>query len=454
MKTRLAKSLSSLVLAAAISFTGMTTHAAEVSDNAYIGSTNICDTENWSIEDYADNIKDIYIMSYPEGADVIAEIVDGYLSDNEFVAAFGEMGGSAFLIVEEALHNVLEPSAAPILYESDTYFSRNSMPTIKQKSGYDDGAAAAVLMALYGCGHYNFYKDASLKDSQQSTLINEMTWNADKKTTIGEVTRTLRRYYSGTYGCTFQTKYTSDFNKMISILTNSLYMDAAPIIRIPAGNSYYYGVVSSIYESSEDDAESISIIDPRTGTYQSYTFDEFERLLFPSSQSIVWMSVYDRDNSTQAIEEMKSKYPSGNSYFTIDGGKYDGGEQCAGFARYVFHEVKGRMYTDSRSSNITGFGEQLRTIIDRDDYVFSGEPLTEETAKKYLLGISTGAYVRVEIINSKNPSYPWHSFAVLETSDNGIKFYEANVGGYDLIRITECTWAEFAQKYRLLFYVD
>ncbi len=405
------------------------------------------------IEDYADNVKDVYIMNYPEVANVITEIVDGYLSDNEFIAAFEKMGGSAFLIVEDTLHSAIEPTAAPIIYESDGYFSRNSFPTIKQKPGYDDGAAAAVLMALYGCGHYDFFKDTSLKDSQQNDLINEITWDENKKTTIGEVTRTLRRYYGGTYGRTFQTKHASDFNTMIRILENSLYMDSTPVIRIPDGNSYYYGVVSSIYDN--DELEEINIVDPRTGTYRKYTLEEFKAMLFKNSYSIVWMSVYDHDTSSQTIESLKSKYPSEKSYFTIDGGKYDGAQQCAGFARYVFHEVKGRMYTESRSPNIMGFGKQLCEIIDHDDNVFEGETLTEQTAKKYLLGISTGAYVRVEDISEyRDPLYPWHSFAVLETSENGIKYYEANVGGYNLIRITDCTWAQLADHYRLLFYVD
>lgn len=338
------------------------------------------------------------------------------------------------------------------LYESDTYFSINSIPTVKQKLGYDDGAAAAVLMALYGCGCYDYYKDASLKDSQQNTLINEMTRIANNRTTIGEVTRTLRRYYSGTYGRTFQTKYTSDFNEMIRLLTNGLYMNTAPIIRIPDGNNYYYGVVSSIYRSSEDDSEDISIIDPRTGTCLSYTFDEFKAMLFKDKYSIVWMSVFDHDTSNQTIEDLKIQYPSEKSHYYGDD---DNASQCAGFARYVFNKVKGRTYTSSRPINRTGFGTQLSSSTSIDDGVFSGAGLTAYVARKYLLGLSTGAYVRLEDISEyRNQEYPWHSIAVLETSENGIKYYEANVDGNGLVRIKERTWANFAQNYRLLFYVD
>lgn len=204
------------------------------------------------------------------------------------------------------------------------------------------------------------------------------------------------------------------------------------------------------------------------------THDEFEALLFNSSNNVVWMSVFDRDKSAQAIEKVKREYPASDNnktYFTYNGQrcashinctldvpcnciKIDGGKQCAGFARYVFAEVKGRIYTKCRNSgiSITGFGDQLSVKTESDDNIFSGEDLTAQTAKKYLLGLSIGAYVRVEEICDRE--YPYHSFAVLETSDTGITIYEANTDGHCLVKITSYTWSEFAEKYRLLFYVD
>ncbi len=466
MRNKTAKILSSFALAAMLTCTGAAAQAAEVADAEYIGAADICDTANWNIEDYANNVKDVYIMNYPEAADTIAEIVDSYLNDNEFAALYDEMGGSAFLIVEEAIHNALTPDAAPTVYESDGYFSRYSIPTIKQKSGYSDGAAAAVLMALYGCGYCNFPADVSSNDIKQNILISEITWNSNKQTTIGEVTRTLRRYYSGTNGLTFQTKYTSNFNEMIRMLTSSLEKDAAPVLRIPDGNSYYYGVVSSIYDN--DELEEVTIIDPREGTSRSYTLDEFKTMLFPNSQSFVWMSVYDRDNSNTAIEKVKSEYPS---YFTQTKGEckdhnvnhpensttckdFDGGWQCAGFARYVFYQVKGRLYSSSiDKANVTGFGERTNPNYLDWDNSFSGKDLNEQTAKQYLQGLPTGTYVRVE--TPRTSKYYWHSFAVLDTSDTGITIYQANYGGKCLVKISEYTWSKFAQAFpRILFYVD
>lgn len=448
MKSKMAKIISSFAMAAMISLAGMTAQAAEAVDEEYINVTDNCDTANWDIEDYADNIREIYKMDYPEAADVIDNIVDSYLSDDEFKTAFEKDGCSVFLSVEEMLNNTLEPKAAPAVYECNTYFSIHSIPKIKQKSGYGDGAAAAALMALYGCGYYNFYQDTSLIDSQQSTLIDEIAWDSNKRTTIGEVTRIIRKHYSGSSTHTYQTKYAGSFNSVMNLLKTSFSMDAAPVIRIPDENSYYYGVVSSIY--SEDDVETITIIDPRTGTSNEYSFDEFDAKLSPYYYSGIWMSVDVPDKSSQAIENVKKIYPE-NSHFS---GSYDGGEQCAGFARYVFKEVKGRTYTLSRNSNRTGFGTRL-SYSTTDDGVFSGIDITKDTARKCLQGLSTGAYVRVEDVSeNRNEAYPWHSFAVLETSENGIKYYEANVDGHNLVKITDCTWSELANHYNLLFYVD
>lgn len=469
MNKKITKRLLSGAIALALTCTNVVAQADKAILDDCISDIDICNKVNKNIEDYADNIKNIYIMNYPEGVDVITDIVDSYLRDYEFVKAFEKMGSSAFLIVEETLQNTFNPIASPMMYQSDTYYSTHSIPNIIQKTGYSDGAAAAVLMALYGCGYYDYFTDKSLKDSQQNSIINKITWDKNNKTTISEVTRVIRNYFSGKYGCTHQTKCTSNFNTMLSLLTTSLEMDGAPIIRIPDGNNYYYAVVSSVYEY--EDVQTITIIDSRTGTMHSYTFDEFDELIFPKSNSIVWMSVYAPDKSEGAINNVKTQYPEG-SYFSFSGNEcavhddncdyyggcscknWDGAIQCAGFARYVFHKVKGRLYSSSiDEANVTGFGNRNYNIALGRDKAFDGVSLTANTAKKYLQGLPTGTYVRVELKNSSS-SYPWHSFSVLETSNTGITVYEANVEGRCLVSINEYTWAQFANKYRLLFYVD
>lgn len=466
---KIIKKLFASAIALSLTCTGLVAQADKVIHSECINEMGIGEKVNWDIEDYANNIKNIYIINYPEAIDVITEIVDNYLKDNEFVKTFEEMGSSAFLVVEEELQNMFEPNVSPMIYQSDTYYSIHSIPSIKQKSGYSDGAAAAVLMALYGCGYFDYFTDTSLKDTQQNAIINKITWDTNNKTTISEVTRTIRNYFSGTYERTYQTRYTSNFNTMLSMLTTSLEMDATPVIRIPDGENYYYGVLSSVYEY--EDVQDITVIDSRTGIMCSYTFDEFDELIFPKSNSIVWMSVYAPDESEEAIANVKSQYPQG-SYFSDDGKEcavhdnncdyyggcscknFDGAIQCAGFARYVFNEVKGRAYSSSiGEANVTGFGNRNINIALGRDKAFDGVNLTANTAKKYLQGLPTGAYVRVELKNSSS-SYPWHSFSVLETSNTGIIVYEANVGGRCLVSINEYTWTQFANKYRLLFYVD
>lgn len=207
-------------------------------------------------------------MIYPEGAEVITEIVDSYLNDNEFAEQYERFGASAFAVVEDEIRKTLDPDAVPAMYASDTYYSMYNIPMIKLQTGYNDGASAAVLMALYSCGRYDFYKDVSSNVSLQNTLISEMKWDSGKKTTIGEITRTLRRYYSSSNG-TYQTKRASSYSDVYMSLVNSLYINAAPVIRIPNGSSYYYAVVSRITDGEDD--EYIYIIDPRTGTTKSYT---------------------------------------------------------------------------------------------------------------------------------------------------------------------------------------
>lgn len=449
---RTLKAVTADLMAVVISITSVATQAAKATNVGQPCGTDVCDTSIWSIEDYANNIKDVYIMNYPESAAIITEIVDGYLNDDEFVAGFEETGGSVFLVVEEALHNVLDNSElSPIVHEGDSYYSIYGMPLIKQQSGHDDGAAAAVLMALYGCGVYDDIKDIYGKYTQQNDIINNITWNSDNKTTISEVTRILRKYYAASDNTsatfTFQTTCSSKFYTMMSLLTYSLQIDGVSIVMIPNGNSYYYAVVEDIYDSSEDDTQNIAIINPCKGEREYYTFDEFEKLLFPKSTSIVWMSVFCVDKSGEAIESVKDKYPIGSTF----SGECDGGYQCAGFARYVFNEVKGRTYTSSiNEATVTGFGNRTTTSRLDHDTSFTGVELDEATAKKYLQGLSTGAYVRFRL-----KSDVCHSVAVISTSDSEIKVYQANMDNKNTVMITTYKWKDFVNTFRyLLFFVD
>lgn len=445
MKTKIAKIISSFAMAAVVSLSCIPAQAAQAAEDTYIDSTDI--TADWNINDYADNLREIYKIDYPEAADAIDNIIDDALNDAGFRAAYEKDGCSVFLSVEETLRYTLDPEASPAIYESNTYYSIYSFPKIQSKSGYGDGAAAAALMALYGCGHYNYFTD-KLYDAKQTALIDEIHWDSNKETTIGEITRIIRKYRGSSGTHSFQTKYSSSFSGVLNLLESSLALDATPVIKIPESSGHYYAVVQSIY--SEDDVDSITIVDPRTAASKSYTYAEFDALLSPYYYSGIWMSVDVPDNSAQAIAKVKSLYTEG-SHFS---GDYDDGWQCAGFARRVFFEIKGRKYTFCRPLNRTGFGKQLSSATDSDDWVFDGEDLTALSAKKYLLGLSVGTYVRLEVVNSKNPEYPFHSIAVLETTDDKIIFCDANSDGINTIKYRKLTWSDFAAKYRLLFYVD
>ena len=467
MNTKITKIISSFAMAAVMAVTGITAQAEGTDDHGHISVTDI--TADWDINDYADNIRESYKMDHPEAAEAIDNIVDDALSSAEFRAAYEKDGCSVFLSVEETIRHTLYPETSPAMYESNSYFSIYSFPYIKQKPGYNDGAAAAVLMALYGCGYYKKSTD-QLYDTKHSVLIDEINWDSNKETTIGEVTRVIRKYLGSSETHSVQTKYGSSFSEVLNLLEGSLLRNVTPVIRIPEGSGHYYAVVHSSY--SEEDVDSIGIVDPRTAEFKSYTYAEFDALLSPYYYSGIWMSVDVPDNSAQAIAALKSEYPSETSYFTQTKGKctdhnvyhpensttckeFDGGWQCAGFARYVFNKVKNRLYTSSISeANVMGFGNRMSNPRLDDNDSFDGDyELTAQNVKKYLLGLSAGAYIRVRVVGSTSP-YPWHSTAVLETTDDKIKFYDANSDGMETIRIAEWEWNKFASKYRPLFYVD
>ncbi len=466
MSIKLGKRILSFAAAAMLSCTSMAARATEVGDIEYVSTGGVDDTVNWDIDDYADNIKAIYKIDYPEQADVIDGIVDGFLTDSEFIGIFENIGGSAFLIVEDSLRHTLDPDTTPLFGDGDLYYTDNEIPLIKQKSGYDDGAAAAVLMALYGCGKYTYPNSDAFNNARQNALIDEISWDSNNETTIGEITRTMRRYFTGSNGFDFQTKYYTYkyYNDAIRALATGLSMNTAPVVRFSDGNRYYYGVVKQL----EFNEGYIRLIDPRTGTTHDIIFDDFETMI--NNNKGIWMSVYAPDKSEQAIEQVKSEYPAGKYYTKnkdvctyhndfdnpdrITCLEYDGGWQCAGFARYVFKQVKDRTYTSSRNSNITGFGKQnLNAEKIDDDDSFEGITLTEQSAKKYLQGLPTGTYVRVETPRTRD--YYWHSFSVLSTSDTDITIYQANYNGNCLVSIVPYTWSDLVKEFpRLLYYVD
>ncbi len=104
MKNKLVKTLSSLAMVAVLVCTSASAQAAEAAD------TGTADT--LSIESCAANIKSIYKARYPEQADVVDGVVDVILRDEVFIDIFEDEGAAAFQIIEDALHDALDPYSA------------------------------------------------------------------------------------------------------------------------------------------------------------------------------------------------------------------------------------------------------------------------------------------------------------------------------------------------------
>lgn len=118
---------------------------------------------------------------------------------------------------------------------------------------------------------------------------------------------------------------------------------------------------------------------------------------------------------------------------------YDNSIQCVAFAKYIFYNARGYKWSEGETiyKNVTN--------------------ITAETAKSALRFTYFGSYVLV-ISNNGNE----HSFAVLDTTDTGIKIYDANSQrprgngkNYEpcQVRMKTLTWQEFANQYRTIIKV-
>lgn len=133
------------------------------------------------------------------------------------------------------------------------------------------------------------------------------------------------------------------------------------------------------------------------------------------------------------------QYPDG-SYFTYDGKPCTDHDQCSwetecncvnfdraiqsmGFAKYVYFQVTGRHVSSENS-----------TEIDED--------ITGETAKSALMGVPQGTYIAVTQANG----VPHHMIAV-GTDESSITVYQANYGGGCVVRVSDYTWEDFADRF-------
>lgn len=111
--------------------------------------------------------------------------------------------------------------------------------------------------------------------------------------------------------------------------------------------------------------------------------------------------------------------------------KFDGGTQCAGFARYIYYLANGVKCTTAESSNKTTLNTSVNST----------------TAKNYLQGVPTGTYVRLRTSGGTQ-----HSVAVINTTANDITIYQANYGGLCKVSYVTYTWSDFVSRFPYLYY--
>lgn len=236
-------------------------------------------------------------------------------------------------------------------------------------------------------------------------------------------------------------------DRLIDCISYSLIYDTVPVIQIEDTSllSYYKGTnIGTHYlvvTCVDTLAECITVYDPNNNSSyfgrHTIDYDEFDNLLIKSG--VIWMSAFVNENRLQGLAKVMAEYPNG-SHFTYNSMacvshpnknhcsnciNYDNSTQCAAFARYVFDNTRSLNYLLDFEDRMTSFGSRTGEAL-TTDRGFTGEEIKSYTAKQYLQGLSTGAYVRVFAGSTG------HAISVLETSDDGLTIYHANSKSNDL----------------------
>lgn len=299
MKHKLSKTLTSLAMAAVLVCSNVTAAAAEAV-NAELSDT-------LSFEGCAANIRSIYKARYPEQTDIVDAVVDALTADEVFIGIFESQGASAFQIVEDSLHDALDPYTAPAAYDESFYYSDYYVPTIQQKEDNYCGVAS-IIMAVMGGGKK--FPDTSPEgiDKLQDEIARETgIYNKpDKGVVTGDMAAYLQKYFpANSMNCTYRakafTRLEDSFKHIDSYLQFAFMCNTLPIIRVeePRRLSYYpnnysgahYIVISSIdFETGE-----VWVVDPhydnRYFGRHLITLDEIKDLV-NSSNSDLWMCVF------------------------------------------------------------------------------------------------------------------------------------------------------------------
>lgn len=459
---RIFKRITALALAAVTAGAmglGAAAEADEPIDEEYIGGYTLEERVAWGIEDYAENTKTAFKLTYPEQEDVIDEIVDAIVSNDTFISIFEDDARAVFRIVEDSLRDALEPLPQPIAETDEIFYSKYNLTPIKQRNS-DYNAAAATLMALVGSGVSEYIGKNT--DTMQRNIYSNFNTNPQSGEVIRDITYLMWQKVPSTAGYAFQTNAfvttaANAFDNMLTRLKGSLSCDGIPIIKIDDTKylDYYKGtsLKNKFLVVTQVDilGECVTVYDPNDDSrYFGDHVIDFDRLefLFKKS-SVFWISGLAYDRAQAGLANVIKEYPAGtyfneskteactchswcNEESSCSCTKYDGSSQCAGFARWVYFNVRGIV-----PSNVN------RT------YCNYKSTRTDE-GKNILKGLSACAYVRV------TTNYTWnHSVSVISTSSSGIVIYHANWDSPCKVTYEYLSWTEFSNRFpKIEYYID
>lgn len=327
---RIFKRFTALALAAVTAGAMVLGAAAEVdelADEEYIGGYTLEERAAWGIDDYAENIKTVFKLTYPDEEDVIDDIVDAITESNVFAGLFEEDAREAFQIVEDSLRDALEPSAMPLVGDDERDFSKYDVSLIKQTAATDiDSAAAAATMALMGCGVNSQIDVKSKLNSDTSTNI-----------TIHKITNLLKKNKIDVSGFSYRTMAFTPKNNtvskegnLINCLSYALAYDTVPVIRVDNTKllGYYnntaltYPIYLAVTEV-DNQAECIRFYDPNNiSAYSGKHYLDFTavRDLLVGSK-VLWVSAFANEKRLVGLEQVMAEYPDGSYYNSRTDGK-------------------------------------------------------------------------------------------------------------------------------------
>ena len=202
------------------------------------------------------------------------------------------------------------------------------------------------------------------------------------------------------------------------------------------------GAVVLSEESGEPESGKVELYeadDPTEELSEDYICEEFDDTVYwdaaPEDTFGLWLDGASLTESQvrARLSEVYSNYPDGASWNT----SFEGGIQCYGFAKLVVYSVFGRTsYGYTRSWNYDGSGNSGMFRVG------SVQDCTEDSVRTLLSRAKPGDVLQFD----RGPNGHQHSMIVYDVTSSGVRIYENNWVGYNVISLRTMTFREFAQR--------